>query len=48
MKKIDRVLKQLSHLYEFNRRLKTYRMKNKGPAKKRLERDANDRRTSQS
>lgn len=29
MKKIDRVLKQLSDLYEFNRRLKRYKLKKK-------------------
>ncbi len=29
MKKIDRVLKRLSELYDFNRKLKTYRLKEK-------------------
>jgi hypothetical protein len=38
MKKIDRVLKKLSELYEFNRKLKTYELKEK--ADKPLKKDA--------
>jgi len=35
MKKIDRVLKKLSELYDFNRKLKAYKLKEK--ANKRFE-----------
>ncbi|GAB4343751.1 MAG: hypothetical protein Kow0099_22560 [Candidatus Abyssubacteria bacterium] len=39
MKKFDRVLKQLSDLYEFNRRLKQYTVKKKEPADTRSPKD---------
>jgi hypothetical protein len=32
MKKINRILKQLSDLYEFNRRIKGYALKKRGAA----------------
>jgi hypothetical protein len=38
MTKMDRVLKKLSELYDFNRRLKTYKLKE--TANKSLEEDA--------
>ena len=38
MTKIDRVLKQLSELYDFNRKLKAYKLKEK--ANKSLKEDA--------
>jgi hypothetical protein len=44
MKKIDRILKQLSDLYEFNRRIKGYELKRKESAHKPLEKAAADRR----
>jgi hypothetical protein len=47
MKKINRVLKELSDLYEFNRRIKGYELKKKEAAKKRLEKEAADRRAPQ-
>jgi hypothetical protein len=34
MKKIDKVLKQLDDLYEFNRRIRRYEVKKKKAAKK--------------
>jgi len=43
MKKINRILKQLSDLYEFNRRIKGYELKKKETADKRLEKDASAR-----
>ena len=48
MKKIDRVLKQLSDLYEFNRRIKKgYALKKKEEVDKRAERDAANLRAPQ-
>ncbi len=44
MKKFDKILKQLSYLYEFNRRIKEYELKKKEPADKRLEKGTADRR----
>ncbi len=38
MRKIDRVLKKLSELYEFNQKLKAYKLKENG--KKPLKEDA--------
>jgi len=38
MKKIDKILKKLSDLYEFNRKIKTYRFKKE--ANKSLKADA--------
>ena len=38
MTKIDRVLKKLSELYDFNRKLKAYKLKE--PANKSLKKDA--------
>jgi hypothetical protein len=43
MKKIDKKLKQLSDLYEFNRRLKKYRLKSKETANKQSEKDTPER-----
>lgn len=40
MKKIDRILKQLSDIYEFNRKIKEYQLKKKERANKSLKRDA--------
>ncbi len=40
MKKIDRVIKKLSDLYEFNRKIKTYKLGKKERANKSLKRDA--------
>ena len=48
MKKISRVLKQLSDLYEFNRRIKGYTLKKEEAANKRSEREAINRRDPQS
>jgi hypothetical protein len=47
MKKIDRILKQLSDLYELNRRIKGYEPKKKEEADKRLTKDAANRRAPQ-
>jgi hypothetical protein len=47
MKKINKVLKQLSDLYEFNRRIKGYEPMEKEAAKKRLEKEPTDRRAPQ-
>jgi len=44
MKKIDRILKQLSDLYEFNRRIKGYTLKKEEEANKRLKKDPANRR----
>jgi hypothetical protein len=43
MKRIDRVLKELSDLYEFNRKIKAYQLKEK-PNKSLNEDAAKDRR----
>jgi hypothetical protein len=43
MKKINRILKQLSDLYAFNRRIKGYEPKKKETADKRSEKDASPR-----
>jgi hypothetical protein len=40
MKRIDKVLKKLSELYEFNRRIKAYQLREKGRANKSLKEDA--------
>ncbi|MDQ1333227.1 MAG: hypothetical protein QG552_177 [Thermodesulfobacteriota bacterium] len=40
MTKIDRVLKKISDLYEFNRKLKAYELKEKERANKSLKEDA--------
>lgn len=48
MKKINRILKELSKLYEFNRRIKSYKLKKKEASDKRLETDTTPRRTPQS
>jgi len=42
MKKIDKVLKQLSELYELNRRIKRHEVKKKETAKKPIRKDAAD------
>jgi hypothetical protein len=47
MKKVDKILKQLSDLYEFNRRIKGYKLKKKESADERWERGLADRRTPQ-
>jgi hypothetical protein len=47
MKKIDKILRQLSDLYEFNRRIKGYKLKKKESADKPLEKAAADRRVLQ-
>ena len=36
MKKIDKILKQLSDLYEFNRKIKTFEFKRKDKVKEAL------------
>jgi hypothetical protein len=40
MKRIDNVLKKLSELYEFNRRIKAYRLREKRSADKARKEDA--------
>jgi len=48
MKKISKILKQLSDLYEFNRRIKKgYALKKKEEIDKRVERAATNLRTPQ-
>jgi hypothetical protein len=44
MKKIDKILKQLSDLYEFNRRIKGYELKKKDPTDKHLKKASADHR----
>jgi hypothetical protein len=43
MKKINKILKQLSDLYEFNRRIKDYELRKNETTDKRLEKDASVR-----
>jgi len=44
MKKIDRILKQLSDLYEFNRKIRAYELRKKEKVNRSLKRDvAQDR-----
>jgi hypothetical protein len=44
MTRIDRILKKLSDLYEFNRKIKAYELKEKEGAKKALKPAGNPRR----
>jgi hypothetical protein len=47
MKKINRILKQISDLYEFNRRIKGYKLRKKEAVGKQLEREQAARRAPQ-
>ncbi|MBI4763421.1 MAG: hypothetical protein HY787_02290 [Deltaproteobacteria bacterium] len=48
MTRIDRVLKRLSDLYEFNRKIKAYQLKKKERANKSLKPTSNPRRLQES